>query len=68
VENFYFRNDHIISIMEKFPGKISVGALSPLLDKVKTLYIRGDTGGGRGYPTGIGGSRGVYYPTTPTHS
>jgi len=34
--------------MEKIPGKISVVALSPLLDRSKTLYIRGDTGGGRG--------------------
>ena len=52
MENFCFRNDHIVCIMEKFPGKISVGALSPLLDKVKTLYIRGDTGGGEGVDMG----------------
>jgi hypothetical protein len=34
--------------------------LSPLFDP-KNPYIRGDTGGGRGYPYPYRGYRGVYY-------
>jgi hypothetical protein len=47
---FYIRG----SYFHKFFSRIFSTGLYPPFD-LKTPYIRGDTGGGRGYPTGIGG-------------
>jgi hypothetical protein len=60
-QKFYFEFPRIFiyrgSCSINFFWKILSMGLSPLLDP-KNPYIRGDTGGGRGYPYRIGGYMG----------
>ncbi len=60
-QKFYFEFPRILyirgSCSTNFFYKILSKGLSPLFDP-KNPYIRGDTGGGRGYPYGIGGYTG----------
>ena len=60
-QKYYFEFPHIFiyrgSCSTNFFWKILSTVLSPLLDP-KNPYIRGDTGGGRGYPHHIGGYMG----------
>jgi hypothetical protein len=46
---------NIVPIFQIFSGKISVTALTPLLDPPKNPYLRGDTGGGTPHTPMVGG-------------
>jgi hypothetical protein len=44
--NFFFKKRPLRSNTRKFPKKIFVTVLSPLYERLKTTYLRGDTCGG----------------------